>query len=211
VRVGVVSDPHGDRDALERVLDACAEAGCDERWCLGDLVGDPDPNGTVRLAVAVCDVVLAGNHDLVASGRLGEVYVESHGGPRMMALQRSLERDVAETLQALPERETRYGVELVHASLSDPLARVADVRGAETQLGLAGTPVVVVGHSHDPFAYDHATGTFIADPLALGRLSLSAHGGVLCPGSVQRLVGRAPTWLELDLTGCAARWHCLQA
>jgi predicted phosphodiesterase len=39
MRVAVVSDIHGNRQAFEAVLDAIAASDCEEMWCLGDLVG----------------------------------------------------------------------------------------------------------------------------------------------------------------------------
>ena len=44
--------------------------GVDEVWCLGDLVGyGAQPDECVALAREHCDVCLAGNHDLVVTGR----------------------------------------------------------------------------------------------------------------------------------------------
>src|ERR1700748_3988128 len=65
MRVAIVSDIHGNRQAFEAVLDAVAESDCQELWCLGDLVGyGADPDACVTLAREHCSVCLAGNHDL---------------------------------------------------------------------------------------------------------------------------------------------------
>ena len=39
LRVAVISDVHSNLPALEAVLAAIEEAGVDELWCLGDVVG----------------------------------------------------------------------------------------------------------------------------------------------------------------------------
>jgi predicted phosphodiesterase len=71
VKIAVVSDVHGNRQAFEAVLDAIAESDCQELWCLGDLVGyGADPDACVMLAHEHCTVCLAGNHDLGVTGTI---------------------------------------------------------------------------------------------------------------------------------------------
>jgi hypothetical protein len=46
MRIAILSDIHGNRHAFETVIAAAREAGADELWCLGDIVGygaDPTP------------------------------------------------------------------------------------------------------------------------------------------------------------------------
>jgi len=92
-RLALVSDPHGDPAALRRAIALAHDIGADSIWCLGDLVGDPHPNETVELALSACDIVIAGNHDLLAVHRLDEGYVASHG-PRTIAIRVHTPREV---------------------------------------------------------------------------------------------------------------------
>src|SRR5437868_15443166 len=70
-RVAVISDVHGNRHALEAVLEALAAEQPDELWCLGDLVGyGPQPNECCSAVAALAYLCLAGNHDLVGLGSL---------------------------------------------------------------------------------------------------------------------------------------------
>ena len=39
MRLAVISDIHGNRQAIEAVLDDVDRTGVDEIWCLGDIVG----------------------------------------------------------------------------------------------------------------------------------------------------------------------------
>src|SRR3712207_4362341 len=65
MRVAIASDIHGNRHAFEAVIAAAQDAGMEELWCLGDLVGyGAEPDACVALAEANCAVCLAGNHDL---------------------------------------------------------------------------------------------------------------------------------------------------
>ena len=70
MRIGLLSDVHGNLPALEAVLEACS-IRCDALWCLGDTVGyGASPNECVELIRDRCELVLAGNHDLAATGRV---------------------------------------------------------------------------------------------------------------------------------------------
>ena len=70
MRIGLLSDVHGNLPALEAVLEACS-IRCDALWCLGDTVGyGASPNECVELVRDRCELVLAGNHDLAATGRV---------------------------------------------------------------------------------------------------------------------------------------------
>ena len=71
MRVAIVSDIHGNRQAFEAVLDAIEASECEEMWCLGDLVGyGADPDACVELARRHAAVCLAGNHDMGVRGDL---------------------------------------------------------------------------------------------------------------------------------------------
>src|SRR4051794_41886452 len=68
MRVGLLSDVHGNLPALEAVLEACS-IRTDALWCLGDTVGyGASPNECATLVRERCELVLAGNHDLAATG-----------------------------------------------------------------------------------------------------------------------------------------------
>ena len=70
MRVAIVSDIHGNRQAFEAVLDAIEASDCEEMWCLGDLVGyGAEPDACVELARRHAAICLAGNHDLGVRGR----------------------------------------------------------------------------------------------------------------------------------------------
>src|SRR5689334_16643660 len=71
LRIALTSDVHANLPAFRAVLDDVAEAGVDETWCLGDLVGyGAQPDECVALARDACDICLVGNHDLVVLGKL---------------------------------------------------------------------------------------------------------------------------------------------
>jgi len=62
--VGIISDIHGNIEALEVVVSKLHELGVDRIGCLGDIVGyGPNPNETVELVKQSCDFIVIGNHD----------------------------------------------------------------------------------------------------------------------------------------------------
>jgi predicted phosphodiesterase len=68
VRYLILSDIHGNREALEAVA-AHARGAYDAALCCGDLVGyGADPNATIEWVRANVGVVVRGNHDKVCSG-----------------------------------------------------------------------------------------------------------------------------------------------
>src|SRR2546423_8643170 len=71
MKVAVISDIHGNRQAFEATLEAVAASDAAEVWCLGDLVGyGADPDACVELAREHAAVCLAGNHDLAVTGEI---------------------------------------------------------------------------------------------------------------------------------------------
>ena len=77
MRCAIISDIHGNFDALERVIvDAMSFGSLDAIWCLGDIVGyGPNPNECVR-ELRECEIcgtavyAVAGNHDRAATGKI---------------------------------------------------------------------------------------------------------------------------------------------
>ena len=71
MKVAIISDIHGNRQAFEAVLTDIAEENVEQVWCLGDLVGyGADPDTCVELAREHAAVCLAGNHDLAVAGKI---------------------------------------------------------------------------------------------------------------------------------------------
>ena len=60
----LISDIHGNADALETVLADIDQRGVDRIVCLGDIIGyGPDPTRCIDLVAERCEFALMGNHD----------------------------------------------------------------------------------------------------------------------------------------------------
>ena len=64
VRRALISDIHGNLEALEVVLDDIKAQGITEIFCLGDIIGyGPNPRECIDRVMETCKVTLLGNHD----------------------------------------------------------------------------------------------------------------------------------------------------
>ena len=69
MRLAVLSDIHGNREALAAVIAAGRTRGVDAWLCLGDIVGyGADPRACLDKVRELTDAVLLGNHDAAAVG-----------------------------------------------------------------------------------------------------------------------------------------------
>jgi predicted phosphodiesterase len=64
VRRALISDIHGNLEALEVVLDDIQSQGITDILCLGDIIGyGPNPRECIDRVMETCQVTLLGNHD----------------------------------------------------------------------------------------------------------------------------------------------------
>jgi predicted phosphodiesterase len=204
VRIAIVSDIHGNRQAFEAVLDSIEESGCQEMWCLGDLVGyGADPDACVELARRHAAVCLAGNHDL---GVCGALPLEEFSRGAALAAQWTRETISAETREFLESLEPSNLDEILglyHASPRDPVWEyVLSPLQAELCLDVQQHRICLIGHSHVALSFCRedgaaATGQTRADG---EEVSLERGEWLINPGSVGQPRDGDPraAWLELD-------------
>jgi predicted phosphodiesterase len=205
LRIAVISDIHGNWHAFEAVLADAENAGVDEVWCLGDIVGyGPQPNRCVEETRGRASLSLIGNHDLAALGRVETTEFSPDAAVSAHWTADELTDDAREFLGTLEPKGERSGAELFHASPRDPvweyILSEAAVRDA---LSLTSAELVLVGHSHIPIALKLSDGGVLAGGLAKGGSELELTGGrwLLNPGSVGQPRDGDPraAYLLLDL------------
>jgi predicted phosphodiesterase len=210
MRVAIISDIHGNRQAFEAVLDEIETSDCEEMWCLGDLVGyGAEPDACVDLARRHAAICLAGNHDL---GVRGDLPLEDFSRGAALAARWTQETITPETqdyLMGLEPLQLDEPVGLYHASPRDPVWEyVLSSLQAELCLDVQAHRVCLIGHSHVALSFSRfpgeaATGqTRAADE----ELELDAGEWLINPGSVGQPRDGDPraAWLELDLDGWTA-------
>lgn len=213
MRVAVVSDVHGNRQAFEAVLDAVEAVHADELWCLGDLVGyGADPDACVELARRYATVCLVGNHDLAVRG---DIPLETFSRGAELAARWTIEHIAPasmEYLRGLEPLELDELVGLYHASPRDPVWEyVLSPLQAELCFDVLQHRIACIGHSHVALSYTRgagmpATGQKRADG---EQLDLATGEWLLNPGSVGQPRDGDPraAWLLLDTDPWTVAYH----
>jgi predicted phosphodiesterase len=204
MRVAIVSDVHGNRQAFEAVLDAIDVSGCRELWCLGDLVGyGAEPDACVALAHENAAVCLAGNHDL---GVRGSLPLEEFSRGAALAASWTREHITPDTLaylEGLKPFNLNEKVALYHASPRDPVWEyVLSPLQAELCLDLQAQRVSLIGHSHVALSFSRFPGAPATGQTrgADEEVDLQEGEWLVNPGSVGQPRDGDPraAWLELD-------------
>ncbi len=205
MRIAIVSDIHGNRQAFDAVLDAIAETDCREMWCLGDLVGyGADPDACVALARESAAICLAGNHDL---GVRGSIPLEQFSRGAALAAtwtQHVITSETRAYLESLEPLNVEEPVALYHASPRDPVWEyVLSPLQAELCMDVQARRVSLIGHSHVALSFVRvpgaaATGETRADG---EELDLGEGEWLVNPGSVGQPRDGDPraAWMELDV------------
>jgi len=186
VRYAVLSDIHGNIEALQAVLaDAAAQA--DAVICLGDVVGyGADPVPCVELVAERAQAWTVGNHEHGVTGQLDLEWFNPYARAACEWTREQLDEDHRAYLAALPLRVELGDATLVHASPSHPeewdyLLLAEDGYAAFPAFA---TRLCFVGHSHVPGVWsvgssgtDHARGAVEVE-LAEGRRYIVNVGSV---------------------------------
>jgi len=159
MRYAIFSDIHANLEALEAVLakidELAKEEPIEQIWFLGDLVGyGPDPNECILKLRERTDVIIAGNHDWAA---VGKIDLEDFSAAARISAEWTAERLTEEHrtfLTNLPERIEIGECTLVHGSPYGPLWEylTSEVL-AERSFQYFSSRYCLVGHTHVPVIF----------------------------------------------------------
>jgi predicted phosphodiesterase len=211
--VAICSDIHGNSHAFEAMIAAAKEAGSDEIWCLGDLVGyGAEPDRCVELAVKETSICLAGNHDLAVVGTLSLEDFSRGAALAAHWTQDVISKETLDVLKGLEPAGEGDGFGLFHASPRDPIWEYV-LSGLTAELCLDATDyrVSFIGHSHVALSFhrnegESATGSTRREG---DELDISTGGWLINPGSTGQPRDGDPraAWLLLDTEAWTARWR----
>jgi len=130
MRYAIFTDVHANLEALEAVLakidELAKEKPIEQIWFLGDLVGyGPNPNECIEKLRTRTDVIIAGNHDWAAVGKLD---LDDFSTAARISAEWTSERLTAEHrdfLLNLPERLEIGECTLVHGSPYGPCGNIS--------------------------------------------------------------------------------------
>lgn len=161
MRVGLLSDIHGNLEALTQVLDACDRHQLDKILCLGDVVGyGADPARCLALIVERATVVCGGNHDWAVAARIDTEHFNGMASDAVSFSQEQLSEADLQTLRDLPPTERDGDVLFVHGSPHEPEAFHYLFSASDAAYALTKTDarLVFVRHSHRAFVYSEDDG-----------------------------------------------------
>ncbi|MBN2105425.1 metallophosphoesterase family protein [bacterium] len=153
MRIGIIADVHANIEALDGVLDALHKAQVDQIICLGDLVGyGPNPNECVAKVMEHSDVIVAGNHDFGAIGKLPADRFNAFARQAILWTQDVLTEESRKVIQSLPLIWDDGRTTAVHASPEAPEKwhYVSSEDAVFRSLMAMTSPYCFIGHTHIP-------------------------------------------------------------
>ena len=213
MRIALLSDVHGNLPAFRAVVADARQAGADELWCLGDLVGyGAQPDQCVELAREECDLCLAGNHDLVVLGKLDIREFSSSAATAAEWTRENMAEESAAFLAGLEPKDEERELGLYHASPRDPVWEyVLSAWQAEECFEEMEPRVGAVGHSHVALFFRDGPDAEANGAQAPGgtEMDLSEGRWLLNPGGVGQPRDGDPraAWLLLDTESWAVSWR----
>ena len=161
MRYAVLSDIHGNLEALTAVLAACRAERIDRYLCLGDSIGyGADPSACLACLQEQRAVTVAGNHEAGCSGKLELGWFHRAARAALEWTRDQLSFTELDLLRRLPLIEIVEPFTLVHASLRQPqrFEYLVDLASMIETLQACETLFCLAGHTHLPgvVEYDRA-------------------------------------------------------
>jgi putative phosphoesterase len=178
MRIAILSDVHGNLEALQRAIESTRLNSVDATACLGDIVGyGPFPNECVHLVRQICRFVVKGNHDAGGVGDVPLLHFNKEGNTAITWTRQVLTPDNREYLGTLPLTAEMGDLLLVHASPWEPerWTYIATWALATQIFAHFTTSFCCLGHTHFP--------AIIADDGKMNTL-YPGHRHIINPGSV---------------------------
>jgi diadenosine tetraphosphatase ApaH/serine/threonine PP2A family protein phosphatase len=192
----ILSDVHGNLEALYAVLDDIDRHPVEAVYCLGDTVGyGPNPRECLDLVTEICSVVLLGNHDLATIRELGGF--KKHAEQALCWTRRQLQAPLPDRRTANLRREflARCQPEhqeddllFVHGSPRCPLREYVKPDDAHDEPKMTALFALVdrccfQGHTHRPGVFAEGEG-FLTPGDTNGRYRLDERKALINVGSV---------------------------
>ncbi len=153
MKIGVVSDVHGNLEALSAVLEFFNRRGVQQVLCCGDIVGyGPDPVACIELLQQAGARGVAGNHEW---GVLGKTPLARFNSLAVLGInwtRAQLADKHRFYLDGLPLIFRLGPLHIVHGGPADPAEweYVFSLDDADEQMGAFFTDICLIGHTHIP-------------------------------------------------------------
>ncbi|HET6343622.1 MAG TPA: metallophosphoesterase family protein [Myxococcota bacterium] len=196
MRYGIISDVHGNLEALHVVLEHLRQQSVDRYVFLGDAVGyGPNPNEVCDLIRPLAMVSIVGNHDAAVAGRMD--YSQYYDAARLALdwCSQRLSPQNLSWLKGLPYKVREGEVEFSHGSPVAPelfdylfgVEQVMELMDAADELA----PVTFIGHSHLTLSFCIKDGA--VTPIVAPAITCDPHAKyIITVGSVGQPRDRDP-------------------
>lgn len=156
MKFAVISDVHGNLEALEAVLRDIEKQGAEKIFFLGDVVGyGCNPNQCVKKIDKYCEIKLLGNHDYALMGLESTDCFNKAAQKSMIWTQDNVKGKTIETLSDFELTGQYLDFFMVHASpgYPDNWRYILSMESAAVSFEEFTTSVCFIGHSHIPTTY----------------------------------------------------------
>jgi len=176
MRVALISDIHGNRWALEAVLDHVIGQRVDAIWNLGDILSGPlVPAETADLLMPLGLMTIRGNHErqlLACAQRAGgpsDQYAFEHTEPHHRAWLEALPVGAAPRADiAVCHGSPRSDVEVLLETVEGDGQRAARPDEVAERIAGCAARLIVCGHTHVPHVVRTPDGRWIVNPGSVG-------------------------------------------
>ena len=157
MKIAIISDIHGNYDALEAVLeDIDQQGGISRIYCLGDIVGyGAMPNECIEKVREIGCHAVAGNHDFASVGKLSFEFFNTYAKKSALWTRETLIKENIEWLQNLHYLQSIDNFTLVHGTPFSPemFHYISTLNDARVSFEEMQTDLCFVGHSHVPIVF----------------------------------------------------------
>lgn len=172
MRWGLISDIHSNAPALQAVLEDLDRVDVERVLCAGDVVGYyPFPNETIDMMARARVISIQGNHDRAVL-RIDPSMMNLHAADAVLWTASVLNEGSRRFLCSMPlnttVRSDRRAMSVYHGSPRDPIEYIYEEDAAGGLLRLARCSVLVLGHTHIPYAKWFPEG-LIVNPGSVGQ------------------------------------------
>jgi predicted phosphodiesterase len=156
MHIAIISDIHGNLEALSAVLEYLNKNNIKQIYCLGDIVGyGPNPNECIKLIKDYCKKVVIGNHDHAALGLTSTEYFNDFAKIATYWTTLNLTSESREYIASLHFTYKTKNYLLVHSTPSNPAIwhYILSENDANYEFGFFRQKLCFIGHSHFPIVF----------------------------------------------------------
>lgn len=156
MKYALISDVHGNLEALTTAFKEIEEIGVDKILCLGDAIGyGANPEECAIIIKEKCDVCLMGNHEAAVVGNLDISYFTPYAKDAALWTRNNISEATLSWASELPLMSEMDGFTMIHGSLYEPemFNYVQTIADAEYNFNILETDLLFLGHSHQPLAF----------------------------------------------------------